>query len=162
MSDLANIHYLYPRHLPARDYAEPLESLLEAACRDAAMKSGRTDLDLRISLLIEGALPDEDRSAVLAAVPILVGNAIEHGFYGYSHGEIGVRLICGPSIDTQLEVADNGWSFGARTDAASSDNGLRLLSTFGEVSQTSEPIAPGCRLNKIHLLLPRLRPVGNG
>lgn len=144
------------RLAPSPAGAVSLERLLECACLDAAAKSGRTDIDLRITLLIEGVLADEDHPAVLAAMAVMVGNAIEHGFYGYSRGEIGVRLICGPFIDTGIEVTDNGWGFDTRTDDIPAGSGLRLLNALGEVSLTSEQIAPGYRLNKVRLLLSRL------
>ena len=159
LSDRPEVLRLLGRHSPC---VPSPERLLEDACLKAAAKSSRTNLDLRFSLLVEGALPAEDRENVLAAVAVMVGNAIEHGFYGYSRGEIDIRLFSGRAIDTRLEVADNGWGFNAGVRDVAAGRGLQLLCSLGEVFSTSEQIAPGRRLNQVCLLISRFQPVDTG
>jgi len=113
---------------------QPSDELFEERLRQTIVRiiSGerRTGLVVGLRLTTTGQCPADRVPAVICAIRELVWNAVEHGFYQRSCGQLSVAVHSATG-KTLIEVEDDGWG----TDAEAADrNGLKTLRALGAFS----------------------------
>ena len=131
------------------------DETLSAACIQAVLEAGRQDLNVCLSLLVEGECPLETRGIVLCAAVELVCNAVRHGFYQRWRGNIDLVCRFARPSDVTLDIADDGWGF--RLEETKAGSGFLFLRSLGELSRCAEREVPADRTTFLRLRIAAAR-----
>ncbi len=109
----------------------PLADRLQRLCDALIELLGDADQLLRATVTVDPAVGAALHETVLRIVHEFVGNAIKHGLYARSVGNITVRVGRGAGGRVQLQVVDDGW-------------GVRCAPASGEGLGVAEALAAQC------------------
>lgn len=117
----------------------PLATRLQRLCDALIELLGDPDQLLRATVTVDPALPAALDDTVLRIVHEFVGNAIKHGLYARSVGNITVQVGREPDRAIRLQVTDDGWGFRCAPELG---EGMRLAQILAE--QCGGTVRLGC------------------
>jgi len=107
----------------------PLEARLQQLCDALIELLGDSDQLLRARVIVDPAVPARLDDTVLRIVHEFVGNAIKHGLYARSVGNITVQVERAADLQVQIQVVDDGWGVCC---APEQGEGLKLARVLAE------------------------------
>jgi two-component sensor histidine kinase len=107
----------------------PLGARLQQLCDALIELLGDSDQLLRARVIVDPAVPAGLDDTVLRIVHEFVGNAIKHGLYARSVGNITVQVERAADLRVQIQVVDDGWGVCC---ASEQGEGLKLARVLAE------------------------------
>jgi two-component sensor histidine kinase len=123
--------WVLPSQPFAGTYGNRFAEQLRQSCLRAISGFYHPGFVLHLAVICEGDCPEKQRPKVLIAAAEMTANAMKHGLYERSFGQIEVHLTTAPSGATWLDVYDNGWGF---VPPFAAGRGWGLLRALGTVS----------------------------